>query len=236
MTPLAQRLPIQLRKLHIGLTLMTPFTVATLEAPGGSKAAIGIEGSYYLLEKIQPLLQPTSSKTLLETWDTSLPLLQELADSLATSGATKTAGIPQEAARLLAPVLYPDNLLAVGGNYAGHLKAMNLEVKKWDVMPFFIRPPKSTLVGPGETVRIPKTTHQFDWECELAVFVGKRLKDAGRDEASAAIAGYAIGLDLSCRDLIWVDNDLKVDLVRGKGQDTMAPWARDHAGKVRQKS
>jgi 2,4-diketo-3-deoxy-L-fuconate hydrolase len=223
MTPLALRLPIQLRKLHIGLTLMTPFTVATLEAPGGSKAAIGIEGSYYLLEKIQPLLQPTSSKTLLETWDTSLPLLQELADSLATSGATKTAGIPQEAARLLAPVLYPDNLLAVGGNYAGHLKAMNLEVKKWDVMPFFIRPPKSTLVGPGETVRIPKTTHQFDWECELAVFVGKRLKDAGRDEAWAAIAGYAIGLDLSCRDLIWVDNDLKVDLVRGKGQDTMAP-------------
>jgi 2-keto-4-pentenoate hydratase/2-oxohepta-3-ene-1,7-dioic acid hydratase in catechol pathway len=57
----------------------------------------------------------------------------------------------------------------------------------------------------------------------LAVFVGKRLKDAERDEASAAIAGYAIGLDLSCRDLIWVDNDLKVDLVRGKGQDTMAP-------------
>jgi 2-keto-4-pentenoate hydratase/2-oxohepta-3-ene-1,7-dioic acid hydratase in catechol pathway len=100
---------------------------------------------------------------------------------------------------------------------------MGLEVKKWAVMPFFIRPPKSTLVGSGETVRIPKTTHQFDWECELAVFVGRRLKDAGRDEASAAIAGYAIGLDLSCRDLIWVDNDLKVDLVRGKGQDTMAP-------------
>src|SRR5260370_15250871 len=119
---------------------MTPFTVGRLEGPGGSKAVMGIEGSYYLLENIQPLLQPTSSKTLLETWDTSLPLLQELADSLATSGATKTAGIPQEAARLLAPVLYPDNLLAVGGNYAGHLKAMNLEGNKSDVMPFFLRP------------------------------------------------------------------------------------------------
>src|SRR5260370_41991261 len=203
---------------------MTPFLVETLEAPGGSKGAIGIEGSYHLLDDIQPLLQRASSKQLLETGDTSLTLLQELADSLATNGATETAGIPKDAAHLLAPVLYPDNLLAVGGNYAGHLKAMGLEVKKWDVMPFFIRPPKSTLVGPGETVRIPKTTHQFDWECELAVFVGKRLKDAGRDEASAAIAGYAIGLDLSCRDLIWVDNDLKVDLVRGKGQDTMAPF------------
>jgi 2-keto-4-pentenoate hydratase/2-oxohepta-3-ene-1,7-dioic acid hydratase in catechol pathway len=202
---------------------MTPFTVATLKTPGGSKAAISINGFYYPIENIQPLLQPASSRTLLETWDTSLPLLEELSDSLATNGATNTAGIPQEAAHLLAPVLYPDNLLAVGGNYAGHLKAMGLEVKKSDVMPFFIRPPKSTLVGPGETVRIPKTTHQFDWECELAVFVGKRLKDAGRDEARAAIAGYAIGLDLTCRDLIWVDNDLKLDLVRGKGQDTMAP-------------
>ncbi len=202
---------------------MTPFTVATLAAPGGGKAAIGINGSYYLLENIQPLLKLASCKTLLETWDTSLPLLQELADSLATNGATNTAGIPKEAAHLLAPVLYPDNLVAIGGNYAGHLKAMGLEVKKWDVMPFFIRPPKSTLVGPGDTVRIPKTTHQFDWECELAAIVGRRLKDAGRDEASAAIAGYSIGLDLSCRDLIKVDNDLKVDLVRGKAQDTMAP-------------
>jgi 2-keto-4-pentenoate hydratase/2-oxohepta-3-ene-1,7-dioic acid hydratase in catechol pathway len=122
---------------------MTPFAVATLEAPGGSKAAIGVAGSYYLLEDIQPLLQTASSKTMLETWDTSLPLLQELANSLTTNGATNTAGIPKETAHLLAPVLYTDNLLAVGGNYAGHLKEMGLEVKKWDVMPFFIRPPKS---------------------------------------------------------------------------------------------
>src|SRR5260370_11100629 len=72
-------------------------------------------------------------------------------------------------------------------------------------------------------VRIRKATDQFDWECELAVVVGKRLRDGGRDEASAAVAGYAIGLDRSCRDLMWVDNDLQVDLVRGKAQDTMAP-------------
>ncbi len=168
MTPLALRLPIQLRKLHIGLTLMTPFTVATLEAPGGSKAAIGIEGSYYLLENIQPLLQPTSSKTLLETWDTSLPLLQELADSLATSDATKTAGIPQEAARLLAPVLYPDNLLAVGqlcgapqGDESGGQKVGRYALFH-----------SATEVHPGGPRRnrpnTEEATHQFDWECELA--------------------------------------------------------------------
>ncbi len=39
----------------------------------------------------------------------------------------------------------------------------------------------------------------------------------------AGIAGYSIGLDLTCRDLIKVDNELGTDLIRGKGQDTMAP-------------
>src|SRR5713226_8971474 len=122
---------------------MSPFTLATMDAPGGGKAAIGTNGSYYLLEDIQPLLQPASSKTLLETWDTSLPLLQELADSLATNGATKTAGIPKEAAHLLAPVLYPDNLVAVGGNYAGHLRSMGLRDIKSDVTPLVTLPPRS---------------------------------------------------------------------------------------------
>jgi hypothetical protein len=66
---------------------MTPFTIATLDAPDGGKVAIGINGSYYLLENIQPLLQPSTCKRLLETWDTSFRLLQELADSLAANGA-----------------------------------------------------------------------------------------------------------------------------------------------------
>jgi 2,4-didehydro-3-deoxy-L-rhamnonate hydrolase len=90
-------------------------------------------------------------------------------------------------------------------------------------MPLFLRPPTSTLVGPGRTVVIPRSTKQFDWECELAVVVGRRLRHATREEAVGAAAGYSIGMDLSCRDLIQVDNDLNVDLVRGKAQDTMAP-------------
>ena len=90
-------------------------------------------------------------------------------------------------------------------------------------MPFFLRPPRTTLVGPGDTVQIPRSTLQFDWVIELAVVVGRRLRHASREEATAAVAGYAVGFDLSCRDLIRVDNNLKVDLVRGKAQDTMAP-------------
>src|SRR5260370_11776313 len=113
---------------------VTPFTLATLEAPGGGKAAIGINRSYYLLENIQPLLRPASGKTLLETWDTSLPLLQELADSLAKNGATKIAGISKEAADLLAPVLYPHTMGPDGRDYARPLTALRLQGKKRDAM------------------------------------------------------------------------------------------------------
>ena len=139
------------------------------------------------------------------------------------TGSQDAVAIAEADATLLTPIMYPDALLAVGANYSGHLEEMGLEAEKWASMPFFMRPPRTSLVGPGDTVRIPRSTRQFDWECELAVVICKRLRHADRCEASAAIAGYSIGLDLSCRDLIPADNDLKIDLVRGKAQDTMTP-------------
>jgi 2-keto-4-pentenoate hydratase/2-oxohepta-3-ene-1,7-dioic acid hydratase in catechol pathway len=154
-------------------------------------------------------------RNLLDDWDAALPFLASLA-------AANDGSLPP-GAQLLTPVRYPDALLAVGANYAGHLREMGLTVQRWATMPYFHRPPRTCLVGPGDTVRIPDSTAQFDWECELAVVLGRRLKHARPDEARAAIAGYTIGLDLSCRDLIRVDDDLGIDLARGKAQDTMAP-------------
>ena len=201
---------------------MSPFTLATLSSPQGPRAAIGVKGSYYLIDQLQPELHSTV-RSLLNTWETSLPMLEELADHILSGKFSTVSRTEQNMAAFETPVMYPDTLMAVGANYSGHLKEMGLDAKKWDSMPFFLRPPKTTLVGPGETVQIPKSTEQFDWEIELAVVVGKHLRHASKEEAAAAVAGYAIGLDLSCRDLIEVDNDLKIDLVRGKAQDTMAP-------------
>jgi len=202
---------------------MPKFTLATLNTPNGQKAAIGVDKQYYLLAEVQPLLHDVTVLQLLQQWDTSFPMLQEFADSITGGMITHAREINEHDADLLAPVLYPNKLMAVGANYSGHLQEMGLEAKKWDSMPFFLRPPTTTLVGPGQTVSIPKSTQQFDWECELTVVVGRRLRHATREEAGQAIAGYTIGLDLSCRDLIPSHNDLQIDLVRGKAQDTMAP-------------
>ncbi len=202
---------------------MTAFTLATLQSQAGPAAAIGVNDNYYPLSDAEDSFQHATVKGLLDEWSTSFPKLQALAAEIAAGKKTHMHGISAGEATLLTPVMYPDKLLAVGANYADHLKEMGLAVEKWASMPFFLRPPKTSLVGPGETVQIPHSTKQFDWECELAVIVGKRLRHATREEAAQAIAGYSIGLDLSCRDLIPTNNDLKIDLVRGKAQDTMAP-------------
>lgn len=59
-------------------------------------------------------------------------------------------------------------------------------------------------------------TEEFDWELELAMVIGNRLRNATKEEASQAIAGYTIGLDLSCHNLSLVDKELHVDLMCGK--------------------
>jgi 2-keto-4-pentenoate hydratase/2-oxohepta-3-ene-1,7-dioic acid hydratase in catechol pathway len=202
---------------------MASFSIATLSTPSGPKAAIGLNKQYYLLSDVQPLLRGVTVLRLLQEWDTAFPMLQTLADAIAGGTTTHVHAIGQQGASLLSPVMYPNKLLAVAANYSDHAKEMGLGSTKSALMPFFLRPPTTTIVGPGQTVSIPKSTKQFDWECELTVVVGRQLRYATREDAAKAIAGYTIGLDLSCRDLIPAHNGLQVDLVRGKAQDTMAP-------------
>jgi len=197
----------------------TKFTLATIHTVHGPQAAVGVRGAYFLLSALSADFRDTSVNNLFQSWDVHFPKLQALASQI-TAGAEVIA---LENPKLLTPIQYPEKLLAVGANYSGHLAEMGLKVEKWESMPFFMRPPSTSLVGPGETVHIPRSTKQFDWECELAIVVGKKLRHATRSEAAAAIAGYTIGLDLSCRDLIPAPNELKIDLMRGKAQDTMAP-------------
>jgi 2-keto-4-pentenoate hydratase/2-oxohepta-3-ene-1,7-dioic acid hydratase in catechol pathway len=89
---------------------------------------------------------------------------------------------------------------------------------------FFLKPPTTSLVGCGKTVRYPVQSSKFDWEIELAVIIGTTLRRASEEQASKAIAGYAVGIDLSARD--WQMNPRhpwKFDLFTGKGFDDSCP-------------
>ncbi len=143
------------------------FTLATLKTSVGPKAAIGVENQFYLISDLQPKLHVTV-KELLASWPTSFSMLEQLAVSIVGGAFKSSPTVSEEKADLATPVIYPNKLMAVGANYTGHLQEMGLPTEKWHPMPFFLRPPTTTLVGPGETVHIPKSTKQFDWDRRLS--------------------------------------------------------------------
>jgi 2-keto-4-pentenoate hydratase/2-oxohepta-3-ene-1,7-dioic acid hydratase in catechol pathway len=127
----------------------------------------------------------------------------------------------------MTPLQYPSKLVLGGANYYEHMfkDANKPDFRKEDSLPvFFLKPPTTSLVGCGKTVRFPVQSTQLDWEIELAVIVGKKLRRASQEEVRGAIAGYAIGLDLSARD--WQMNPRhpwKFDLFTGKAFDDGCP-------------
>jgi 2-keto-4-pentenoate hydratase/2-oxohepta-3-ene-1,7-dioic acid hydratase in catechol pathway len=200
------------------------FGIATLRSGDGKRfPALSLhDGFWPLYTDDQPRRYP-DLKALLAAWPAAWPWLQGLAATCRSHPEFSARLIAPQQARVEVPIQYPNKLIAVGANYRDHLREVGRPAEKWPTLPFFFKPPSTTMVGPGRTVRKPKTTRQLDWEIELAVVIGARLSDVDLDTARAGIAGFTIGIDLSCRDLARAGGALGLDLARGKAQDTMAP-------------
>jgi 2-keto-4-pentenoate hydratase/2-oxohepta-3-ene-1,7-dioic acid hydratase in catechol pathway len=196
---------------------MNEFSFANIGTPAGERAALVVDGRYYRLDRLIPDWPPTGLRPMLDRWEEVL----ERTRAVLVAGPDPGAEVAQP--HLLAPLRFPNKLVCVGAVYSDHLQQFNLPPQRWPSMPMFLRPPTTSIVGPGRTVVIPPTTRQFDWEIELAVVVGRRLYAGSEAEARAAIAGYTIGIDFSCRDLLDRGSTIGVDLIRAKAQDTMAP-------------
>jgi 2-keto-4-pentenoate hydratase/2-oxohepta-3-ene-1,7-dioic acid hydratase in catechol pathway len=87
-----------------------------------------------------------------------------------------------------------------------------------------MKPPTTTLVGQGRSVRYPVQSDKFDYELELAFVIGRRGRHIPVDRAREYIAGYTIALDLLARD--WQRHPkhlVKFDLFGGKVFDDSCP-------------
>jgi 2-keto-4-pentenoate hydratase/2-oxohepta-3-ene-1,7-dioic acid hydratase in catechol pathway len=198
------------------------FAIANLSTTNGERAALAIDGNYFRLDLLSAEWN-TSVRAILDDWQHMYPHLVTAAEQCALEGSKSRAFVNDENAQLLTPVKFPNKLVCVGGVYRDHLLEFNLPAERWKNMPIFLRAPTTSIVGPGRTLIIPATTKEFDWEIELAVVVAQRLKNADVGTAQTAIAGYSVGLDMTCRDLLDRDSPTGVDLVRAKAQDGMAP-------------
>lgn len=126
---------------------------------------------------------------------------------------------PVVVARLLAPVV-PPAILCIGLNYRKHAAESGAPVPEYPVL--FMKGP-GTLQDPGAPIRIP--THlrsdEVDYECELAVVIGRRCRNVSRADALAHVLGYTCGNDVSARD--WQKRRSGGQWCRAKGFDTFCP-------------
>jgi 2-keto-4-pentenoate hydratase/2-oxohepta-3-ene-1,7-dioic acid hydratase in catechol pathway len=205
---------------------MTTFTLATLRIGAVQVPAIGVGNAYWPLAaaaRAGITALDTDIKGVFVDWPVAFPVLQNFAAACAGGTLPKSFAIPAESADLALPIQFPNKLIAVGANYEDHLREMNAVIPKGDRPVMFIKPPTTAMSGPGK-VYIPAGCEQFDWEVELAVIIGTRMRKVARAEAIAGVAGYSVSVDYTARDYFFPkDYFFKADFLLGKGQDGTNP-------------
>ncbi|PZS13568.1 MAG: 2-hydroxyhepta-2,4-diene-1,7-dioate isomerase [Pseudonocardiales bacterium] len=117
--------------------------------------------------------------------------------------------------RLLSPIL-PSKVVAVGRNYASHAREMGGDAP---ASPVIFLKPSTSVIGAGDTIRLPADAVRVDHEAELAIVIGRPARDVGRADAMTHVLGYTAANDVTARDQQRAD----VQFTRGKGHDSFCP-------------
>jgi 2-keto-4-pentenoate hydratase/2-oxohepta-3-ene-1,7-dioic acid hydratase in catechol pathway len=124
-----------------------------------------------------------------------------------------------EMSRLLAPIA-PVSILCIGLNYRQHAAETKASLPQFPVL--FMKG-VNAVQHPGEPIVLPRwlASTKVDYECELAVVIGRTCKNVRREEALAHVLGYMCANDVSARD--WQKEGGGSQWCRGKTFDTFAP-------------
>ena len=161
-----------------------------------------------------------STMAMLDDWDTASTALR--------SFDAESAAVIHDAS-VLAPLLYPRKLICAGANYRDHVREMtgSEPAPGWQSW-FFLAPPTTSIVGPGENVLISGDPEdKIDWEAELAVVMAHRVRDLEADDVEQHVAGFLVLNDISARGLAGRPNAphpaFAFDWISHKAQDTFTP-------------
>lgn len=125
--------------------------------------------------------------------------------------------LPLGSVRLLAPV-DPPNVFCIGLNYRKHAEESNA---RFPERPVIFLKPTTAVTGPDTPIRIPEMApSEVDYEAELAIVVGRTMKDVPEESALDYVLGYTCANDVSARDC---QLRLDVQWARAKSFDTFCP-------------
>ncbi len=174
--------------------------LASISFGGAVQAAIVAEEGFYPVEK--------AGKLAGKSWSTDLFGLLQREEWRELGSWYKQEG--KERLRLLEPLGFgeadfappyrnPRKILGIGMNYIA--KAEELSAVPPDHEPIFFLKPDTSLIGAGETIRLPAQSQRVTAEAELGIVIGKSCKNIGEEEAAEVVAGYIPTLDMTAQDI-----------------------------------
>jgi 2-keto-4-pentenoate hydratase/2-oxohepta-3-ene-1,7-dioic acid hydratase in catechol pathway len=122
---------------------------------------------------------------------------------------------PLKGLRTLTPVV-PSKIIAIGLNYADHARESNKPLPK---QPLFWFKATTSLLPDGGKIEIPFATHRTDYEAELAIVIGRRVRNVTPAAAARYILGYTAAQDISDRTI----QNSESQWSRAKSFDTFTP-------------
>jgi 5-carboxymethyl-2-hydroxymuconate isomerase len=144
-----------------------------------------------------------------------VPGLATLIGSVMDGEAPALDGAP--ASDPLGPPLLPGKVVAVGLNYRTHADESGIAAPE---QPLIFAKFPSSVIGPSDPIVIdPALTKRVDWEVELAVVVGRRMRNVPVEAALEHVFGYTVANDVSARDVQFGDGQW----TRGKSFDSFCP-------------
>ena len=114
------------------------------------------------------------------------------------------------------PIARPGKVICVGLNYRDHAEEQGAQLPERPIL--FAKWP-TALTGPGDPIVLPPISSSIDYEAELGVVLGARVKGVAVEDALAAVRGYVCANDVSARDLQYADRQF----TRAKSLDTFCP-------------
>ena len=119
--------------------------------------------------------------------------------------------------RLASPIARPSKLVCIGLNYKDHAEETGAKIPK---EPIIFMKSTTSIVGPNDSIMIPRGSTKTDWEVEVRVVIGKKARYVTESEAMDNVAGYVLHNEVSEREY-QLERGGTWD--KGKGCDTFAP-------------
>jgi 2-keto-4-pentenoate hydratase/2-oxohepta-3-ene-1,7-dioic acid hydratase in catechol pathway len=122
---------------------------------------------------------------------------------------------PRKGIKTLVPVV-PSKVIAVGLNYADHARETGRSLPK---EPLFWLKATTSLIPDGGKIQIPFRDHRTDYEAELAIVIGRKIRSVSPTQAARYIFGYTTAQDISDRTI----QNAETQWARCKSFDTFTP-------------